>query len=95
MMGGPAVFFIYTGFCEVGIWRGKALGILYEAIRGIARDPEWLTLNAPAMRHARRRAVAKVRAEYQAIKQHELDRVYRRIGELEQKLAKNRQITTP
>lgn len=88
VIGGPAVFFIYTGFCEVGIWRGKAMGILYEAIRGIARDPEWLTLNAPAMRHARRRAAAKVRAEYLATQRHWLDSAYEQIGELQQKLSK-------
>lgn len=87
VMGGPAVFFIYTGFCEVGIWRGKAVGILYEAIRGIARDPEWLTLNAPAMRHARRRAVAKEQARYRAMREQTLERAYQRIGELEKKLS--------
>lgn len=88
LAGGHAVFFIYTGFCVIGIWRGKAVGVLSEAIRGIANDPEWLTLNAPAMRHARRRAMAKVRAEYLATQRHWLDRAYEQIGELQQKLTK-------
>lgn len=88
VMGGPVVFFIYTGFCVIGIWRGKAVGILSEAIRGIANDPEWLALNAPAMRHARRRAAAKVRAEYLATQRHWLDSAYEQIGELQQKLSK-------
>lgn len=88
LAGGHAVFFIYTGFCVIGVWRGKAVGVLSEAIRGIAKDPEWLTLNAPAMRLACRRAAAKARAEYQAIKQWELDRAYEQIGELQQKLNK-------
>ncbi|MGY8624281.1 hypothetical protein [Chromobacterium violaceum] len=81
---------IDAGFFRINIWRGSALEALNKAVLGLSRDPEWLTLNAPAMRHARRRAVAKDRAEFRANKQHELDSAYARANELENKLIEMR-----
>ncbi|WP_406850079.1 hypothetical protein [Chromobacterium phragmitis] len=85
--GGSRMTRVHLGFCRINIWRGAALETLNKAIWGISRDPDWMALNAPAMRHARRKAVAKDRAEFRALKQQELDRCYARAIELERKLS--------
>ncbi|MDE1715791.1 hypothetical protein PWG14_25315 [Chromobacterium amazonense] len=88
--GGSRITRIHTGFCRINIWRGAALETLNTAVFGISRDPEWLALNAPAMRHARRKAAAKERAQIRKLKQTELDRARARAAELEDKLIEAR-----
>ncbi|PRP68737.1 hypothetical protein BUE93_20970 [Chromobacterium amazonense] len=78
---------IDAGLVRINIWRGAALEALNKAILGIMRDPEWLTLNAPAMRHARRKAIAKERAEFRRRKEQELERWVERANSLEQRLS--------
>ncbi|PRP68587.1 hypothetical protein BUE93_21330 [Chromobacterium amazonense] len=78
---------IDAGLFRINIWRGAALEALNKAILGIMRDPEWLTLNAPAMRHARRKAIAKERAEFRHRKEQELGSWVERANRLEQRLS--------